>query len=240
MKTTKIITILLLAFYTVKTSANLNKIKGNGNKITTERTIGSYDKIASSGSFDIILTSGTEGELSIDIEENLSAYLITEVKNNELKIHWKKGSNISQTKSVQITVPIVDLYAISQSGSGSVNSKTTVKGSDLTLSMSGSGTMNLDVKSTNIKSYLSGSGKINLDGTTDIFECSISGSGNIGGYDLVVSESTDAKISGSGNIKATVNGELNARISGSGHFRYQGKPTKEIIKVSGSGNVSSN
>lgn len=238
MKTTKIITTAIILLISLNVQSGIGKIKGNGKVITTQRSIDSYDKIASSGSFDIILVSGTEGQLSIEIEENLVTYLVTEVKNNELKIHWKKTSNISHSKPVKITVPIKDIYAITQSGSGSVNSETTIKGSDLTLSMSGSGKINLDIKSTNLKSYLSGSGKIYLDGTTDNFDCSISGSGNIGNYELIVNENIDAKISGSGNIKATVNGELHAKISGSGNLRYKGSPTKEFVKVSGSGNVS--
>ena len=240
MKITKFIAVTLLLFLSVQIHAKFEKIKGNGNVITTERSIDSYDKIASSGSFDIILVSGTEGELSIEMEENLVPYLITEVKNNELKIHWKKGANISHRKPVKITVPIKDIYEISQSGSGSVISKTTLKGSDLKLSISGSGDVELDVESTNITSYLSGSGTINLNGKTDTFDCSVSGSGNIGSYDLTVSNNLDAKVSGSGNIKVTVNGSLNARVSGSGNVKYKGNPTTEVIKVSGSGNVSSN
>ena len=240
MKITKFIAIAIIGFYSIQTQAKFEKIKGNGNVITTERTTDSYDKIASSGSFNIVLVSGTEGKLSIDIEENLVAYLITEVKNNELKIYWKKGTNVSHKKPVKVTVPIKDIYEIAQSGSGSIVSKTTVKGSDLKISVSGSGDVELQVKSTNITSYLSGSGTIDLNGTTDTFDCSISGSGNIGGYDLTVNKAANAKISGSGNAKATVNGSLNARVSGSGNFRYKGKPTTETIKVSGSGNVSSN
>ena len=240
MKITKFITIAIIGFYSIQIQATFEKIKGNGNVVTTERSTDSYDKIASSGNFNIVLISGTEGELTIDIEENLVAYLITEVKNNELKIRWKKGWNISHKKPVKITVPIKDIYEIAQSGSGSIVSKTIVKGSDLKLSVSGSGDVELQVKSTNITSYLTGSGTIDLNGTTDTFECSVSGSGNIGGYDLIVNKAANAKISGSGNVKATVNGSLNVRVSGSGNFRYRGKPTIEIIKVSGSGNVSGN
>lgn len=239
MKITKLLTIAILTLCSINIHAKKERIKGNGNIITSERTTDSYDKIASSGSFDIVLVSGTEGKLSIEIEENLVPYLLTEVKNNELKIHWKRGANISHKKSVKITIPIKDINSIAQSGSGSVVSETVIKDSDLTLKISGSGKFNLKVDSSNLTSHLSGSGRIELNGSTDTFLCNVSGSGSIGGYDLIINKNIDANISGSGNIKATVNGTLNAKVSGSGNLRYKGKPTKEIVKVSGSGKVSS-
>ena len=219
--------------------AYIEKVKGNGNVITENRTTVSYDEVSASGSFNIELIAGTEGELTIEIEENLTKYLITEVKDGNLKIYWKRGTNISTRKSVNVIVPVKDINALSLSGSGKIFSSVTIKGGELDLNMSGSGHITIDVESSSIVSNLSGSGRIDLKGTTKEFECSVSGSGKIGGYDLIISNMTDAKISGSGNVKATVNGTLNAKVSGSGNFKYKGSPTKEIIKVSGSGNVSS-
>lgn len=238
MKILKFTSIILITFCSIQLSAFKEKVKGDGNLITENRTTASYDKISAGGSFDILLIAGVEGKLTVEIEENLAKYLITEVKNDELKIHWKKGVNISQRKSVKITVPFKDISAVSFSGSGSIVSKVTVKSADLNLSMSGSGDIELAIDTTNLISNLSGSGTIDLTGSTDNLECSISGSGNLGGYGLTVNKNADTKISGSGNIKATINGVLNAKISGSGNIKYKGNPTKEVVKVSGSGNVT--
>ena len=239
MKTIKIASIILIAFCSIQLSAFKERVKGNGNLITENRTTKTYDEISASGSFNIELVNGTEGELTIEIEENLTKYLITEVKGDELKIYWKKGANISTRKSVKIMVPVTEISTLSLSGSGKIVSSTTIKADELNLNLSGSGHITIDIESSSIVSNLSGSGRIGLTGTTEYFECSVSGSGHIGGYDLIVSNMTDAKISGSGNVKATVNGILNAKVSGSGNFRYKGNPTQEIIKISGSGNVTS-
>ena len=65
----------------------------------------------------------------------------------------------------------------------------------------------------------------------------MAGSGDIEAYDLKA-ETAELKISGSGTIRASVEKELVARISGSGNIKYKGNPRIEDIKVSGSGNVS--
>ena len=238
MKILKFIPIVLVVFCSIQSSAFKEKVKGNGKLISEIRTTVAYDQISANGSFNIELTSGTEGKLTIEIEENLSKYLITEVEGEELKISWKKGINISTRKSVKIIVPVAQISTLSLSGSGKISSSTVIKADELNLNLSGSGRIDIDIESSSIVSNLSGSGSIGLAGETENFECSVSGSGRIGGYDLIISNMADAKVSGSGNVKVTVNGTLNAKVSGSGNFRYKGNPTKEIIKVSGSGNVS--
>ena len=79
----KIFTIILALLIT-STSLNAQfsnkKIKGNGNIITTDRSVSDFDKIGIAGSFDVILKKGNEGAISIQADENLMEYIITEVR----------------------------------------------------------------------------------------------------------------------------------------------------------------
>ena len=68
------------------------KINGNGNMTTITRTTSSYDGISCAGSFDYVLIAGTEGNITLEGEENLLEYIITEVKDNKLII--KTENNI--------------------------------------------------------------------------------------------------------------------------------------------------
>lgn len=239
MKITKFITTVLIAIITVQAQAFSEKIKGNGKITTEQRTTGSYDRISIGGSFRVELVSGKEGNITIKAESNLTKYIITEVKNGTLKIHWKRNVNVSHKKPIHITIPFTEIDGVSLGGSGKVTSSTTIKVDEMQLSLSGSGNMNLTIDASSLKTQISGSGGIKLSGNSGSMDCSISGSGNFNSYELNVGDTT-AKVSGSGNIKVTVNGKLNAKISGSGNIRYRGNPTTEIIKVSGSGHVTKN
>ena len=237
MKTLKTVATLLLFITSLQSFAFTKKVKGNGNVVTESRTTNDYDKISVGGSFEVTLISGKEGDLNIQIEDNLKQYLITEVDNGTLKIKWKKGINIYTKKGVKITVPFKDIEGVSLAGSGNITSEDTINADDLSISIAGSGDINLTVDAVDINSRIAGSGNINVNGSGENLECRIAGSGDFNGYDLNV-ENVDTRIAGSGNVQTSVNSTLTARISGSGNVHYKGSPTTNV-KVSGSGGVSS-
>jgi len=71
--------------FTVSCTAQWGKrIKGNGNTITTDRSVGDYDAVALSGWFDVDLVDGKEGTITLEGESNLLDYVITEVKDGKL------------------------------------------------------------------------------------------------------------------------------------------------------------
>ena len=235
----KIFTIILALIIT-STSLNAQffnkKIKGNGNIITTDRSVSDFDKIGVAGSFDVILKKGNEGEISIQADENLMEYIITEVKDGSLKIKPKKGHQLKSTKTIQITVGFNNLEEVSLAGSGDVTSTDAINAADLKLSLAGSGDINLKVSTKNLNSNIAGSGNINLNGSTDEFSCNIAGSGNLNGYDLTATIA-NAKIAGSGNVKVNAVNEIHAKIAGSGNVYYTGNPDVEKSNSAGSGSL---
>jgi len=236
----KIITLIVLIAFTGSIHAQLfgKRIKGNGNMITKTRTVSAYDAISVAGSFDVKLEAGNEGNLTINIDENLLEYLVTEVKGDKLKISWKKGVSISTRKKILITVPFEDIESVSLAGSGDVYSDDVIKATTFDVALAGSGDVRLKVAATTISSSIVGSGDVDLSGNTISVRCSISGSGDIDAYELT-SDKADVSISGSGGIKVSVKDNLKARISGTGDIYYKGNPKYQDFKVSGSGSVSS-
>lgn len=216
-----------------------DKIKGNGNVISENRTTTAYDEIKVSGSFNVDLVSGTEGNITVKGEENLLAYIKIEVENNVLKIYTEKNKTIitSNGKEIQITVPFEKIEALSLSGSGNVITKTTLKSNDFTARLSGSGTLSLDVDVTNLNLEMSGSGNLVLNGDAEIFTGQLSGSGNANTTQLKA-KNADLTVSGSGNMKVFCSEALKAKVSGSGTIKYSGNPKTNDTKVSGSGKIS--
>lgn len=217
-------------------TAFAQKVKGNGKIITKTRNVENFDGVGVAGSFDVFLVAGNEGKLEISVEENLEPYLITEVKDGNLKIKWKKGTNIRTTKSTQVTVHFKEISSLAMSGSGDIISKDVIKGKSLDIAVAGSGDIKLDMQVQKAQSAISGSGDIELSGKATEFEAAVSGSGDIEAYDLKT-EKAELKVAGSGSIGISVEKEIVARVSGSGDIKYKGQPSIEDIKVSGSGNV---
>lgn len=237
----KIILIAVAFIFSINVNAQWwgsKKVKGNGNVVTKTRSVGEYDQIGVGGSFDVKLVAGTEGKLTIKMDENLFEYLITEVDGDKLKIKWKKGTNVYSKNKLLITVPFKDISSVSLAGSGDVYSEDVIKADDFESSLAGSGDLKLKVDANHVKSSIAGSGDIYLQGRTNSVKTSIAGSGDVDAYELSSKEAV-VSIAGSGGVKISVSDMLKARISGSGNIYYKGNPDKQDVKVSGSGSVSS-
>lgn len=229
---------LLFIFTLTMGNVYAQKVKGNGKTINKTRNVGSFDGVGVSGSFDVILVAGNEGKLELSVEENLEPYLITEVKDGNLKIGWKKGVNVRTSKNTIVTVHFKNINSLAMSGSGDITSKDVIKGNSLKMAVAGSGDIKIDMDVQMAKSAISGSGDIKLSGKATEFEAAVSGSGDVEAYDLKT-EKAELKVAGSGSIGISVEKEIVARVSGSGDIKYKGQPRIEDIKVSGSGKISS-
>lgn len=243
MKTT-ILTFATLLFITISHAqwwGNEEKIKGNGNVTTITRTTPDYDGISCAGSFDYILVSGTEGKITIEGEENLLKYVVTEVKDNKLVVKTEKNINLSPSsnKTIKITIPFKDIDNVSLAGSGDLTNTDTIKATDLKISLAGSGDIVLTVETNNVKGSLAGSGDLTLKGNTNNLEANIAGSGDFHGFNLQANH-TEVSVAGSGDAKVVSNESLKARIAGSGDIEYKGSPKKEDSKVAGSGSIRNN
>lgn len=245
-KTTHMKQTLLLAAAALLLAGNVNaqwgkKIRGSGNVVTEERSVGNYDGVALSGWFDVELVAGPEGRLTLKGEDNLLEHLETEVKNGTLHIRPEKGYNLEPSSwkggGIVVTVPVESVSEVSMSGSGDIVGKTRLRSDSFRASMSGSGDMSLEVEAANVTVALSGSGDIALSGSADRAEIRVSGSGDVKAYELQARE-VEAVVAGSADIRVTATESLTARVSGSGDIHYRGNPAKLDAKTSGSGDVT--
>ena len=215
---------------------NNKRIKGNGNVTTETRNTSNYNGVISSGSFDIKLIPGKEGNITLKGESNLMEYIITEVKEGKLRIKVKKNTNLKFTKNFTITVPYNEINLVGLSGSGDITNSGTINADDFKISLSGSGDIDLNTEATKIKTSIAGSGNIKLNGNSNTLTCSVAGSGSIKAFDLKTN-SIAVSLSGSGNVKTTVSEKIKVRIAGSGSVYYKGNPKKIDSKSAGSGSV---
>ena len=234
--------IFLIALILLSTSMvfGQKKVKGNGKMITIARTTNSYDGINCAGSFDYILVAGTEGNITLEGEENILENLETYVEDGQL--HVKPKDNVSLSPSskmkVVVTIPFTDINSIALAGSGDLRNKDLISANKLTTSVAGSGDMVLKVKVDNLKGSLAGSGDVSYEGSSEKMTFSIAGSGDLHADKLNTSE-VEIAISGSGNAEVFCNKSIKANVAGSGDIKYKGNPEFEDINVSGSGSAKS-
>ncbi len=237
----KSILILALLCLTISNAQKLKKIKGNQKIVSITRTTSDYEKISVSGSFDVKLVSGKEGNISIKGDENLLEFIKTEVNNNTLSVYFEKGKSIQYdyNSSIEITIPFETINQVTFSGSGNLTNTDSINSENLDITMSGSGNVKFETSTTNLKITKSGSGNLNAKGKTTNIEILSSGSGNANLSDLT-SQNAVATQSGSGSIKVNCSKSLEAKTVGSGNIQYKGTPEKVDKSSTGSGSITGN
>jgi hypothetical protein len=213
-----------------------NVISGNGNIQTEKRDIPDIHTVRTSGSIDIEINSGSSYSLTVEDDENLLPYIVTDVNDGVLNIHYKDNYSIDNDHAkIVVTAPSLD--KIITSGSGNIEGNGPIKNSSqIEFNLSGSGDVEAEVDAPSIKISGSGSGNIKLTGRTKDFDCKVSGSGDVNCGNLQ-SENANIQISGSGNAHVFASVHLTAHTSGSGDVYYSGNPQSPEIHTSGSGTV---
>ena len=215
------------------------KIRGNGNVTTETRSVGSYDAISVSNAFTVYLVEGTEGQLSLEGEENLLEYVVTEVRGDRLHIKFRKGVQLNSSRNssgLKVRVPVSEISALDVSGACDVIGETRLKSDRFKASMSGASDARLDLETGDLQAELSGASNLKLRGSAGSFRIQGSGASDLNAFELEA-EAVDAEISGSADAEVQVSQQLKANVSGAGDLKYKGNPEKLESKSSGAGNV---
>lgn len=100
----------------------------------------------------------------------------------------------------------------------------------------GAGKISLDAVCDYADCKVSGAGYVALTGSADYLLAYISGSGTINGSTFIA-QNSEMKVSGAGNIMATIEDSIDATVSGSGSIKYRGNPRVKK-QVNGTGVVT--
>ena len=195
------------------------KIKGNGKVVSKERALTSFDKINLAGSIDIIIDQNGKEAVTVETDENIQDYIITEVKDGTLNIHLKEHYDVNATK-LTVRVNCSKLKSINSGGSGDVKTLSAISGDDFSISHGGSGDFDLNFAVKKLKISHAGSGDYILKGNAEEFNLSSAGSGDVNAKELAC---TTAKISSAGSGDVVLKKGVTASVSsvGSGDVSYE-------------------
>ncbi|MEO8820267.1 MAG: head GIN domain-containing protein [Ginsengibacter sp.] len=216
--------------------ASCQTLTGNGNVHQEKRDIPNISEVNTSGSIDVEIKNGDSYSVVVEDDENLLPYVITEVNNGALNIHYKDGYSIMNDHA-KVTVTAPTLEKLTSSGSADLTGKSVIKNSKgIEIKTSGSGDIDLNVDAPSISVSGSGSGDVTLSGMTKDFDCKMSGDGDVKCSNLK-SENAVIDISGSSDVHVFASVSLKANVAGSGDVYYGGNPASPEIHIAGSGTV---
>jgi hypothetical protein len=226
----------IIPFIALAGLVSCDSISGNGNIREESRTIGTIHSVKTSGSIDVEIKNGEGYSVTVEDDDNLLPYIVTEVEGGTLHIHYRNGYSIMNGHGrATVTVPALD--GITTSGSGDITTDGVIKSTGrVEVNTSGSGNIHAQVEAPSVKVSGSGSADISLSGRTKDFICHVSGSGNIRCAGLR-SENADIQISGSADAYVFASVSLKVSVSGSGDVHYSGNPASPEIHIAGSGTV---
>jgi len=214
------------------------KIKGNGNVITEERSITSdVNEIILSSSIDVRYTQGSPAKMVVEGEDNLVDKVVTEVSGNTLKVYKKRNTNMWTTKKLQVLVTTPNLVRAACTSSGDFYATNTLTGDKLTLKTSSSGDIKASVEVRDLELSCSSSGDQIIKGSAERLIAKTSSSGDIDADDLTAKH-CKASSSSSGDVSVYATESIEARTSSSGDIFIYGNPEQRSSNSSSSGDIT--
>lgn len=208
---------ILLVSLAMPVSAGLfgqKTIRGSGDVVTQTREVGEFDRIRSSGSFEVHVVVGQSQQVTISFDDNLIDLVTTEVKGRTLRLESEGSFSSHKSCRVEISVPSLEMVALSGSGDVVVEGLTGEQ----------------------FEYEISGSGEATLIGTVEEVNIEVSGSGDVDARELKAKRAYVA-IAGSGDVAVWAEELLDGDIAGSGDIAYYGNPSKVNKNVAGSGDI---
>ena len=219
-----LITALLLTAGCSFETGDGERVRGSGEVITDTRPLDEFARIDLAGEGAVLFDEGTDGQIEIDIDDNLVDLIETEVSDGALTITTEPGNDIDPSEPVTYRLGCPEVVEIIISGAGSVDLAGCATSSILSLELSGAGTIVApDLRVKQVLASLSGAGTIVAGGTAYQLDVAAAGAGAFEGSNLQTNAvAVDA--SGVADVTVWAADELTMDVSGSGTVRYWGEP----------------
>ena len=209
-------------------------VYGNNDVVKKERKAEFFNGVKVSTGIDVFLTQGNNEAISVEADENLHEYILTEVKGEVLHVYT--DANIRKAERKRVYVTMKEINSIKTSSAGDVVGETAVKTDHLELSASSAGDIKIEVYANDIDVDISSSGDITLSGEADMLSADLSSAGDLNAFNLKVREA-DISVSSAGDADINVTDRIKARASSAGDINYKGDPKYIDAHTSSAGGI---
>ena len=224
-----------VCFIVPLTSSCFSSVRGNGEPAMEIRSLEGFVDVDSKGSLDVRVEQSDTFSIAVNIDSNLLPLVETRVVGSTLLITSDQHLS-THLPGPHISVKMPRVAGAYLSGSGHVAVLSVNESNPVALRLSGSGALDFDGTAPVVDVDVSGSGDVNLAGSTDRLSADLAGSGGIDAANLPARAGSIA-LSGSGNVRATINGPADVSVSGSGDVDLYGDVELQRSSKSGSGAI---
>lgn len=212
MKIKNLIYFLLVIF--IASSCDEMNINGSGPIISESRSVSAFTSISSSLPANIVISQGSEQNLTIETHGNVLGIIESKVVNGELQLRLKE--NLRHLDRLDIYITASNYENLRLSGASRLETE---------------GCLALN----QLEVHLSGATSVELCGMADKLEIHLSGAGIFNGYDMMA-QTIDASVSGASHVQVNASQLLDVSISGAASVRYKGNPQINS-RISGAGSL---
>ena len=207
------------------------EIKGSGNVIRIEQSIGEISNFQFSNALEVFIVKGSQPSVALLIDDNFEEFLIMEEHSDYLEIGLDpENSYRDYTFRADIIVP--ELEEITGSGAILADISGFESFGKLTIELSGASALKGDLIAAILDLSLSGASSVNLEGECNRLDINASGASSLQMKDF---EAEEVEINLTGASIATIysNGSISADLSGASILNYLGNA--EIVSLRSSG-----
>lgn len=212
------------------------KVRGNGEVVTKDRSVKSFDGVQVCCGMRVELTEGSNFSVQVEAESNIQEYVRTEVSGGRLEIGFTKKVNLKTTERIVVYVTLPRLEYVGVSSGSRLVGMTPFSGEDLELEASSGSKVSLEFSGDRVRANASSAGRVELKGTGTSIKANASSGASVRAGDFAAKRG-DANASSGGGITVNVSEELEADASSGGGVKYHGNPTNVDSDRSSGGSV---
>jgi len=204
---------------------------GSGNLETEEYAFADFTKVEISTAFEFEIQQSSSYNISVTADDNVMDYVQVSKDGQTLKIGLGTVTWFGpKTLRATVTMPQLNGLTVSGASRGDVYDFSSTEDVDITVS--GASRVNGDITAGNIEFDISGASTVQLEGSANDMVASVSGASrlNLGSFTV---NNADVSFSGASSGTISLDGRLDADLSGASRLSYIGEPTMGTINTSG-------
>ena len=208
-------------------------IEGNGNLVTREVSVQSFNALDASGVYELRLAQGDREGVKIEADENL--HDLFQVRNNgsTLVIDMKKmeGKNLKSKNKMRVYVTFKSLKHLDLQTVGNVTAEEALSFQDVSIKSRSVGNINLNISANKLDLENKSVGNITLSGKAQDAVMKNNGVGSLNAGKFVV-QNLDIENSGVGSAEVNAEKGITVRDSFLGKVKNRGAaPVRKMNKV---------
>jgi hypothetical protein len=208
-------------------------LEGNGNIVTKEVPVSSFDALKASGIYELKLSQGNKETVKIEADENLQELFQVRNEGNRLIIDMKKleNKNLKSKNKMKVYVTFKKIKELELSTIGNVGSEQQLNFDDLDMKNKSVGNVDLQLTANTIDLENKSVGNVKLSGKAQNAVMKNAGVGSLEAGNFVV-QTMNIENTGIGSAEVNAEKDLKVKDSFLGKVKNKGNaPMRKMNKV---------